>query len=89
MSSLEPLPAADNPLGVSGVEFIEYATAQPQALGSLLTRDAFLVLEPGQVVSQGPAARGERSSRSSGDSSHQHSTAPRSARRRQRITQSG
>ena len=42
MSSSESSPAQGNPLGVSGIEFIEYATAQPQALGGLLQRMGFV-----------------------------------------------
>lgn len=41
----EPLQAAfdeeTNPIGVEGVEFIEYATAQPQALGHVLEKMGF------------------------------------------------
>lgn len=36
MAILEDNPAPTNPLGVNGIEFIEYATSQPQALGALL-----------------------------------------------------
>lgn len=39
-----PLPAdrdADNPIGLDGVEFVEYATAQPQALGQVLEMCGF------------------------------------------------
>jgi 4-hydroxyphenylpyruvate dioxygenase len=32
----EPLAAAANPLGLDGIEFIEYATSKPQALGQVL-----------------------------------------------------
>jgi 4-hydroxyphenylpyruvate dioxygenase len=32
----EAIPEPTNPLGVDGIEFVEYATAQPQALGALL-----------------------------------------------------
>ena len=32
----EPLFDADNPLGLEGIEFVEYATGQPQALGQVL-----------------------------------------------------
>ena len=42
MTKSEPLPSPGNPLGMSGVEFIEYATAQPQALGSLLQQLGFV-----------------------------------------------
>lgn len=37
----ENLPQPTNPLGVCGVEFIEYATSQPQALGALLQQFGF------------------------------------------------
>ena len=37
----ENLPKPSNPLGVSGIEFIEYATSQPQALGALLSQLGF------------------------------------------------
>ncbi|MDB5796421.1 MAG: 4-hydroxyphenylpyruvate dioxygenase, partial [Paucimonas sp.] len=32
----EAIPPAPNPLGMDGIEFIEYATAKPQALGQVL-----------------------------------------------------
>jgi 4-hydroxyphenylpyruvate dioxygenase len=32
----EGLQAASNPLGMDGIEFIEYATTKPQALGLVL-----------------------------------------------------
>jgi len=31
---------ADNPLGLDGIEFIEYSTAKPQALGQVLEMPA-------------------------------------------------
>ena len=34
-------PEPSNPLGVDGIEFIEFATSQPQALGGLLQRLGF------------------------------------------------
>ena len=34
--SREAVPTRDNPLGMDGIEFIEYATARPQALGQVL-----------------------------------------------------
>jgi 4-hydroxyphenylpyruvate dioxygenase len=37
-SGLEP----NNPLGIDGIEFIEYATSQPQALGSVLQSMGFV-----------------------------------------------
>jgi len=42
MTLQEQLPEPSNPLGIDGIEFIEYATAQPQALGALLQRMGFL-----------------------------------------------
>ena len=32
----EAIPEPENPLGIAGIEFIEYATAKPQALGDVL-----------------------------------------------------
>jgi 4-hydroxyphenylpyruvate dioxygenase len=37
----EHLPAPSNPLGMEGVEFIEYTTREPQALGALLQQFGF------------------------------------------------
>ncbi|HZQ72087.1 MAG TPA: 4-hydroxyphenylpyruvate dioxygenase [Burkholderiales bacterium] len=37
----EPLPEPTNPLGLDGIEFIEYATSQPQAFGALLQQMGF------------------------------------------------
>ena len=34
-------PEPSNPLGMDGIEFIEFATSQPQALGGLLQRMGF------------------------------------------------
>ncbi len=39
---LEPNPEPSNPLGVDGIEFVEYATSQPQALASVLQMMGFL-----------------------------------------------
>lgn len=39
--SREAIPEADNPLGLDGIEFIEYATARPQALGQVLEMMGF------------------------------------------------
>ena len=33
----ERMPEPSNPLGMDGIEFIEYATAQPQVFGALLS----------------------------------------------------
>ena len=41
MPADERLPEPSNPLGVDGIEFIEYATSQPQALGSVLQSMGF------------------------------------------------
>jgi 4-hydroxyphenylpyruvate dioxygenase len=38
----EKLPAPSNPLGIEGVEFIEYATREPLALGALLQQFGFV-----------------------------------------------
>ena len=42
MTAKEALPEPTNPLGVDGIEFIEYATSQPQALGTLLQTMGFM-----------------------------------------------
>ena len=39
--SAEAIPEPLNPLGVDGIEFIEYATSQPQAFGALLQQMGF------------------------------------------------
>jgi 4-hydroxyphenylpyruvate dioxygenase len=41
MPLVEALPEPSNPLGVDGIEFIEYATSQPQAFGALLQQMGF------------------------------------------------
>ena len=41
MAFAEQLPEPSNPLGVDGIEFIEYATSQAQAFGALLERMGF------------------------------------------------
>jgi 4-hydroxyphenylpyruvate dioxygenase len=41
MAAQEPVPQPQNPLGIDGIEFIEYATAQPQAFGALLQQMGF------------------------------------------------
>jgi 4-hydroxyphenylpyruvate dioxygenase len=40
----EQLPEPNNPLGIDGIEFIEYATTQPQALGALLEQMGFVAI---------------------------------------------
>ena len=42
MTVREPTPEPANPLGMDGIEFIEYATSQPQALGSVLQSMGFV-----------------------------------------------
>ena len=37
----EGLPALDNPLGLAGIEFIEYFTTKPRALGQVLETMGF------------------------------------------------
>jgi 4-hydroxyphenylpyruvate dioxygenase len=41
MTVQEPVAEASNPLGLDGIEFIEYATSEPQAFGSLLQKMGF------------------------------------------------
>ncbi len=41
MTPAERLPEPSNPLGLDGIEFIEYATSQPQAFGALLQKMGF------------------------------------------------
>jgi 4-hydroxyphenylpyruvate dioxygenase len=41
MTIQEPLPEPSNPVGIDGIEFIEFATAQPQALGAVLQKIGF------------------------------------------------
>ncbi|MDQ5850398.1 MAG: 4-hydroxyphenylpyruvate dioxygenase [Pseudomonadota bacterium] len=41
MTAKEQLPEPSNPLGIDGIEFIEYATSQPQAFGALLQKMGF------------------------------------------------
>jgi len=41
MTVHEPVAEASNPLGLDGIEFIEYATSEPQAFGSLLQKMGF------------------------------------------------
>src|SRR5438445_7003849 len=44
MTSRERMPEPSNPLGMDGIEFIEYATSQPQAFRDLLHRMGFVPL---------------------------------------------
>jgi 4-hydroxyphenylpyruvate dioxygenase len=39
--AVETIPEPSNPLGLDGIEFIEYATSQPQAFGALLQQMGF------------------------------------------------
>jgi 4-hydroxyphenylpyruvate dioxygenase len=41
MARTEPLPEPSNPLGLDGIEFIEYATSKPQEFGALLQKMGF------------------------------------------------
>src|SRR4026209_2898862 len=41
MTIAEPLPQPSNPVGIDGIEFIEFVTAQPQALGAVLEKIGF------------------------------------------------
>src|SRR4051812_40115020 len=41
MALAEPLPEPSNPLGLDGIEFIEYATSRPQEFGALLEKMGF------------------------------------------------
>src|SRR5437879_13419229 len=44
MTSPERIPEPSNPLGMDGIEFVEYATNQPPAVGDLLQRMGFAPL---------------------------------------------
>jgi len=44
MTVKENLPEPSNPLGVDGLEFVEYATSQPQAFGALLQKLGFAAI---------------------------------------------
>src|SRR4051812_37676663 len=41
MTTQEKLPEPSNPLGIDGLEFVEYATSQPQQFGALLQNMGF------------------------------------------------
>lgn len=43
MSNRENNPMPENPLGIDGIEFIEYATEEPLALGAILERMGFVL----------------------------------------------
>jgi 4-hydroxyphenylpyruvate dioxygenase len=40
-TSREAIPEPQNPLGIAGIEFVEFATSRPQALGGVLERMGF------------------------------------------------
>src|SRR5437667_10903156 len=42
MTAQEHNPEPNNPLGIDGIEFVEYATAQPLAFGALLEQMGFV-----------------------------------------------
>src|SRR5262249_40546537 len=42
MTIAERLPESSNPLGIDGIEFVEYATSAPQAFGALLEKLGFV-----------------------------------------------
>jgi len=44
MSVKEQLPEPSNPLGLDGLEFVEYATSQPQSFGALLQKMGFAAI---------------------------------------------
>src|SRR5256886_6544015 len=41
MAVAERLPEPSNPLGLNGIEFVEYTSSQPQAFGALLQQMGF------------------------------------------------
>src|SRR6185369_6587448 len=41
MAMRETLPEPSNPVGIDGIEFIEYATSKPQEFGALLQKMGF------------------------------------------------
>jgi 4-hydroxyphenylpyruvate dioxygenase len=41
MATPEPLPEPSNPIGIDGLEFVEYATSRPQEFGALLQKMGF------------------------------------------------
>ncbi len=41
MAAEEPIPQPHNPLGLDGIEFVEYACSQPQAFGAVLQQMGF------------------------------------------------
>ena len=62
MTVKEKLPEPSNPLGIDGLEFVEYATSQPQQFGALLQKMGFAAVARHRsrevmLYRQGPAAR--------------------------------
>ena len=49
MPTQERIPEPSNPLGIDGIEFVEYSTAKPQALGQVEHVVAVVVLAAGVV----------------------------------------
>src|SRR5262245_35575807 len=44
MSAQESIPEPSNPLGLDGIEFVEYATTKPQEFGALLQKMGFVAV---------------------------------------------
>ena len=44
MATPQPLPEPTNPIGIDGLEFVEYATAKPQEFGALLEKLGFAAI---------------------------------------------
>lgn len=44
MTAIEQIPEPSNPLGIDGLEFIEFATSQAQAFGALLEKLGFVAI---------------------------------------------
>ena len=49
MTIEEALPEPANPLGVDGIEFVEYATSRPQEFGALLQKLGFAAVARHQI----------------------------------------
>ena len=73
-------PEPSNPLGMDGIEFVEFATSQPQALGGLLQRMGFAAIARHRPAS---ARDGRRPRPGVGALSHRKSLAPHAPRPRQ------
>ena len=52
----ESIADAPNPLGMQGIEFIEYATSKPQALGQVLEMMGFRPVARHRCRAPGPPA---------------------------------